>query len=255
MSTQDQVVIVTGASRGIGAATALELAAQGFKVVLVARSPGPIQNLAETIRSQKGEALALACDISDNQAVEIAVWQTIAHFGKVTALINNAGVIEPIARLENSDVVQWQQAININLIGAYLGVRAVLPHFYKQGQGVIVNVSSGAAHKPLEGWSAYCASKAGLAMLTQSIALEAEGRGVKVYGFAPGLVDTDMQGQIRTSGINQVSRLARETLSSPQDAAKAISWLCLHSPQDLSGQELDVRDIALRQRIGLEVKS
>ena len=126
MSAQDHVVIVTGASRGIGAATALELAAQGAKVVLAARSTGPIQNLAETIRSQKGEALALACDVSDEQAVETVVRQTIAHFGKVTALINNAGVIEPIARLENTDPTsvatgyQYQsQLVRIWLFGRY----------------------------------------------------------------------------------------------------------------------------------------
>lgn len=254
MPAQDHVVIVTGASRGIGAATALELANRGCKVVLAARSLERIQNLAETICSQQGQALALACNVADDQALDMVVQQTLTHFGKVTALINNAGVIEPIARLEHTDITQWREAIQINLVGAYLGVRAVLPHFYKQGQGVIVNVSSGAARTPLEGWSAYCSSKAGLAMLTQTISLEAEGRSVNVYGFAPGLVDTDMQGQIRASGINQVSRLARDTLSSPADAAKAVAWLCLHSPQDISGQELDIRDTVLRARMGLELK-
>jgi 3-oxoacyl-[acyl-carrier protein] reductase len=250
---EHEVIIVTGASRGIGAATALELAARGAKVVLAARSLEPVQKLAEAILSQKGEVLALACDVTDYQAVENVVKRALEHFGKITALINNAGIIEPIVRLEDSDARDWAHAINVNLVGAYNAVRAVLPQFYKQDKGVIVNLSSGAARLALEGWSAYCASKAGLAMLTKSIALEAEGRGVRVYGFAPGLVDTDMQGLIRTSGINEVSRLPREKLSSPKDATIAMTWLCANSPHDLNGQELDIRDAALRQRIGLEV--
>ncbi len=252
---KDDVVIVTGASRGIGAATALELAARGAKVVLAARSLKPIQTLAQSIHSQNGQALAIACDVADSQAVENVVKGALEHFGKITALINNAGIIKPIARLEDSDAGDWAHTININLVGAYNAVRAVLPQFYKQGHGVIINVSSGAARLALEGWSAYCASKAGLAMLTKSIALEAEGRGVMVYGFAPGLVDTDMQELIRASGINEVSRLPREKLSSPKDAARAMTWLCTHLPLDLSGQELDIRDAELRQRIGLEVKA
>jgi 3-oxoacyl-[acyl-carrier protein] reductase len=248
----NEVIIVTGASRGIGAATALELASRGAKVVLAVRSLESIQKLAQTIQLQGGESLAMACDVSDYRAVETVVKNALEQFGSVTALINNAGVIEPIARLENSDANDWERTIRINLVGAYNGVRAVLPHFYKQGRGVIVNVSSGAAHKALEGWSAYCASKAGLAMLTKSIALEAEGHGVMVYGLAPGLVDTDMQGLIRASGMNDVSRLPREKLSSPSDAAKSMAWLCAHLPHDLNGQEVDIRDASLRQRIRLE---
>lgn len=241
----DQVVIITGASRGIGASTAQELLRQGAKVVLAARS--------EIRLDPDPHALTVQCDVSDYASVEALVNTTLKHFGKVAGLINNAGVIDPISPMFESDPAAWKTNISINLLGAYYATRAVLPYFVKQGQGTIINLSSGAAFRPLEAWSAYCVSKAGLAMLTQTTALETSAKGVSVYGFAPGLVDTEMQSSIRSAGYNEVSRLPREKLSPPQDSAKALAWLCAHHPADLSGKELDIRDQALRQRMGLEV--
>ena len=252
-SLDGEVIIITGASRGIGEATAFELAARGAKVVLAARTREALEQVAEAIRGRGGEAQVVNCDVSDYDAVGALVRSALERFGAVTGLINNAGVIEPIARLEDSVAVAWEEAVKIDLIGPYNGLRALLPHFYRQGRGVIINLSSGAARRPLEGWSAYCASKAGLAMLTQVVALEAEDRGVRVYGFAPGVVDTEMQVRIRRSGINEVSRLPREKLASSADAARAIAWLCSKAAGDLSGQELDIRDPELRRRSGLEV--
>jgi NAD(P)-dependent dehydrogenase (short-subunit alcohol dehydrogenase family) len=112
---------------------------------------------------------------------------------------------------------------------------------------VVVNISSGAAGHAMEGWSAYCCSKAGLAMLTQVIAHEHAN--IRAYGFRPGVVDTDMQSQIRASGINRVSKLKREDLLKPQIPAAAITWLLRNAPVDLSGQELDIRDEAFKARM------
>jgi NAD(P)-dependent dehydrogenase (short-subunit alcohol dehydrogenase family) len=252
---EHEVIIITGASRGIGAATALECASQGAKVVLAARSRENLESITKAITTSGGQALAVACDVTNYSDVEHVVKVALEHYNTITGVINNAGVIEPIAHLEDGDAETWAQTIQINLLGAYHLTRAVLPHFYSMNRGVIVNLSSGAAHKALEGWSAYCASKAGLAMLTKSIALEAEGRGVYVYGFAPGLVDTDMQGRIRESGMNAVSRLPREELSRPDKVARAMAWFCKHKPSDIHGQELDIRNRDLRIRMGLEVNA
>ena len=120
------------------------------------------------------------------------------------------------------------------------------------GGGTIVNVSSGAALRPLEGWSAYCSGKAGLAMLTQAIALETQGKGIRVFGFQPGTTDTDMQVLIRASGINQISQIPRENLTPVAHPATAIVYLCTAAADDLHGKEFSLRDDAFRARLNLE---
>ena len=128
--------------------------------------------VAREIVATGGRAEALACDVADYAAVERVVADTRQRLGGLDILINNAGVIDPIGSLAASDPAAWALNIQINLVGAYNVVRAVLDGMLAAGAGTIVNVSSGAAHRPLEGWSAYCAGKAGLAMVTRSIALD-----------------------------------------------------------------------------------
>jgi len=213
--------------------------------MLMARDGETVRKVAREIG---GQAQALACDVSDYPAVERAVADTRQQFGGLDILVNNAGVIEPIAELASSDPATWARNIQINLIGAYNVVRAVLDGMLKTG-GSIINVSSGAAHRPLEGWSAYCAAKAGLAMLTRSIALETAGR-IRIFGFSPGTIDTDMQVKIRASGINQVSQIPRANLSPVEHAVRGLAYLC-DGGDDLMGQDVSMRDEAFRKRIGL----
>jgi len=247
-----KVVIVTGASRGIGAAAAIELARAGAKLSISSRNAAACSDTLETIGNEGGDAFAASCDMSDYQAVEKLVAETIQRYGKIDALINNAGIIDPIGRIEDTNPEDWARNISVNLVGVYNGTRAILPHFYKQNSGTIINISSGAAHSPLEGWSAYCSGKAGVYMMTRATALEAAEKNVRVYGFAPGVVDTDMQGSIRESGINPVSELPRDSLAAASDPAKAIVWLCGEDAADLAGEELTIRDQELRKRIGLK---
>ncbi|MBO0334186.1 SDR family oxidoreductase [Sneathiella sp. CAU 1612] len=249
----DQVIIVTGASRGIGAAAALELARNGAKLCLSARSASSCSGILEQIKNAGGEAFAASCDVSDYAAVEKMIAETLDRYGRIDALINNAGIVDPIGEIATSEPEAWARNISINLVGVYNGTRAVLPHFLNQNAGVIINISSGAAHGPMEGWSAYCSGKAGVYMMTRATALETGEKGVRVYGFAPGVVDTDMQGTIRASGINVVSKIPREDLAPAEDPAKAIAWLCSEDASDLAGQELSIRDETLRKRIGLSV--
>ncbi|PHQ68533.1 MAG: short-chain dehydrogenase, partial [Sneathiella sp.] len=176
---------------------------------------------------------------------------TIEHYGHLDGLINNAGIVDPIGRITDTAPEDWMRNITVNLAGVYHGIRAVLPHFEKQNSGVIVNISSGAAHSPMEGWSAYCSGKAAVHMMTRATALEYGDLGVRIYGFAPGVVDTEMQSSIRASGINAVSQIPRENLASVDAPATAIAWLCSDAAIDLAGQELDIRDEGLRARIGL----
>ena len=243
-----KVIIVTGASRGIGAATAAALAKAGASVVLTARDGRLTEEIAHSIG---GSACARACDVSDYAAFAALVAETQARFGRLDALINNAGVIEPIARVADSDPASWARNIEINLTGAYHPIRAALPGMLAAGGGTIVNLSSGAAMRPQEGWSAYCTAKAGLHMLTRAVALETAGKGIRVFGFQPGTTDTDMHVLIRASGINPLSRIPRQDLTPVAHPAAAIVYLCSAAADDLNGQEFSLRDDAFRARLGL----
>lgn len=245
------VALVTGASRGLGEGVARALAARGTAVMLLARDGGQVAEVAASIAAAGGRAAALACDMADYAAVAAAVAETRARFGGLDILVNNAGVIEPIAEIATSEPAAWARNIAINLTGAYHGIRAVLPGMLAAGRGTLVNVSSGAAYRPLEGWSAYCSGKAGLAMLTQAVALETAGRGIRVFGFSPGTIDTEMQVKIRASGMNVISRIPRGDLLPVAHAVAGLVYLCGPAADDLIGQDASMRDDAFRARLNL----
>jgi NAD(P)-dependent dehydrogenase (short-subunit alcohol dehydrogenase family) len=243
-----KVAIVTGGSRGIGAAAARALAGAGAAVMIVGRNGDVVARAAEAIG---GDVAGAVCDIADYAAVAAMVEATVRRFGKPDILVNNAGVIEPIGALAESAPAAWARNINVNLVGAYNAVRAVLPHMLANGGGTVINISSGAAHRPLEGWSAYCCAKAGLAMLTAALTVETARSGVRVFGLAPGVVDTDMQAAIRASGINRVSKIPRSHLAPVEHPAAAIVYLCTDAADDLAGTEVALLDPEFRRRIGL----
>lgn len=248
MGLQGKIALVTGASRGLGEGAARALAREGAAVMLLARDGDLAQKVASEIVAAGGKAEALACDVSDYPSVERAVADTRQRLGGLDILVNNAGVIEPIAEIAASDPAVWARNIQINLIGAYYVVRAVLDRMLQNG-GTIINVSSGAAYRPLEGWSSYCSAKAGLAMLTRSLMLETTG--VRIFGFSPGTIDTDMQVKIRASGLSQVSQIPRGNLSPVEHAVSGLLYLCNDVSDDLRGQDVSMRDDAFRKRIGL----
>jgi NAD(P)-dependent dehydrogenase (short-subunit alcohol dehydrogenase family) len=243
---QGKRVLITGASRGIGMAAARVFAAEGADVGLIARGGAAISALAAELGG-----LALPCDIADWHSVAGAVATMEARFGAVDVLINNAGVIDPIAGIDGADPDQWGKAIDINLKGVFHGMRAVLPGMLSRGAGTIITVSSGAAHAPQEGWSAYCASKAGVSMLTRSLHLEMAGRGVRALGLSPGTVATDMQAAIRESGVNPISQLDWSAHIPPEWPARALLWMCGTGADPWLGEEVSLRDPEIRGLVGL----
>ncbi|TVS03278.1 MAG: SDR family oxidoreductase [Rhodobacteraceae bacterium] len=249
LQTQDltgQVVLITGASRGIGAEAARAFLAAGAQVGIAARSAEALKTLAK-----ETGALPLTCDVADFNAVAAAVSEMQSRFGRLDVLVNNAGVIEPIAPLAQADPVVFGALIDINLKGVFHGMRAALPVMQAQGAGTIITVGSGAAHNALEGWGAYCASKSGALMLTRVADLEARGRGVRVMSLSPGTVATEMQRTIRDSGINAVSRLDWSSHIPPDWPARALVWMCTPDADDWVGREVSLRDEAIRARLGL----
>ena len=241
--------MITGASRGIGAAAARIFADAGANVALVARSQDAIGALAQDIGER---ALAIPCDVSRYWEVEAAVNATVKTFGGLDVLINNAGVIEPISHLSTADPEAWGHVIDINLKGVFNGMRAALPVMEAAGGGSILTISSGAAHGPVEAWSHYCASKAAVAMLTRCVDLESADKGIRAIGLSPGTVATEMQREIKASGVNPVSQLDWDVHIPADWPARALLWMCSADANDWLGREISLRDEDIRKKVGLE---
>ena len=241
-----RTVLITGASRGIGAAAARAFAAQGAHVALAARSEAAITDLAQELGG-----IALPCDVARFADVAGAVAAVRQRWGRLDVLVNNAGVIDPIAATAEADVEEWDRLIDINLKGVFHGMRAAIPVMVTQGGGTILTVGSGAAHNPLEGWGAYCASKAGAFMLTRVADREHRAAGLRILSLSPGTVATDMQAAIRDSGINPVSQLDWSVHIPPEWPAQALVWMCSADADPWRGAEVSLREPDIRARLGL----
>ena len=246
-----QCAIITGASRGIGAAAARQMASHGMTVVLAARSLNDTQAVARQICDDGGRAIAVACDVSDYDQVKAVVDHAMENVGRLDVLVNNAGTIDPIAHLAESDPAAWSQVVDINLKGVYFGIRAVLPIMKTQNSGVIINISSGAATNALEGWSHYCATKAGVLSLTKCVHKEVAEYGIRCIGMSPGTVATDMQVSIKDSGIGPVAQMAFSEHIPPEWPGKAIAYLCTADAAEFSGTDFSIKTDEGRKRAGL----
>jgi len=240
-----KAVLITGASRGIGAAAARLFAQAGARLGLAGRPSPALQAVAD-----ETGAVLLDCDVADFAQVQTAVAAMVDAHGRLDVLINNAGVIDPIAPLAEADPESWARQIAVNLNGVFHGMRAALPVMQAQGGGTIITVGSGAAYNPLEGWSGYCASKAGAIMLTRAAHLEA-GAVVRVLSLSPGTVATDMQRAIRSSGVNPVSQLDWSAHVPADWPARALMWMCSDDSDSYRGAEVSLREPDIRARLGL----
>ena len=244
---------ITGASRGIGAATARHLAKLGAKVVLAARSHSDIEEIAVEIREAGGQAVAYVCDVSDHKAVAALIEFANETFGSVDLLVNNAGLIDPISRIADSDPEAWGKVVDVNIKGVYHGLRYALPVMREQGSGTVINISSGAANSFLEGWSHYCATKAAVLRLTGVAHKEYAADGITVVGLSPGTVATDMQVAIKGSGINPVSQLDPSVHIPAEWVAQAIEFLCGPGARDYAGRDFSLKTDEGRKAVGLPV--
>lgn len=201
MSLKDKVVVITGASKGIGRAIALRFAPEGARLALVARSASQIAELAEEIQSAGGTAVALPTDITSEEQVQALAERTEAELGPVDVLVNNAGIFL-LRSLAETTLEEWEAVLNTNLRGAFLCCRAFLPSMMRRKTGRIINVSSSAARQGYAEQGAYCVSKHGLNGLSKVLALEAKPYGIRVNVVSPGGVLTDLSAGLRRSRGN-----------------------------------------------------
>ena len=244
-------IIITGASRGIGAAAARYLAEHGAHVTLAARSASDIEKIAAELVAGGHSAIAQACDVANWDSVSATVDAAVSAFGTVDAIVNNAGLIDPIARLGDSDPAAWAQVVDVNLKGVYYGIRAVLPIMLERGSGTILNISSGAATGVLEGWSHYCSTKAAVLSLTRMVEKEYGAAGIVSVGLSPGTVATEMQVQIKASGINPVSQMEMSDHIPPEYVARAIAYLCGPDGAGYRGTDFSIKTEEGRAAVGL----
>ena len=248
MDMTGKTVMITGASRGIGAEAARVFANAGANVAMLARSQDDIAALAGEIGER---AIAIPCNVARYGEMSAAVETTVQVFGGLDVLINNAGVVDPISYLGDADPEAWGQLLDINVKGVFNGMHAALPAIKARGGGSILTISSGAAHNAIEAWSAYCASKAAVNMMGRSLHLEEAANGIRAIGLSPGTVATEMQRKIKASGINPVSQLDWDVHIPADWPGKSLLWMCSAEADQYCGEEISLREDAIRRAVGL----
>ena len=238
---QGQVALVTGASRGIGAAIACRLAQAGAKVGVNYHSSREAAALVvDDITNDGGEALLVEGDISQEKCAESAVKQVVEQWQRIDILVNNAGINRDrlLLRMSPGD---WDQVLDVNLRGAFLCTKFVMPYLIKQRKGRVVNISSVVGISGNPGQANYAAAKAGLIGFTKAVAREVASRSITVNALAPGFVTTGMADEMPEEKRQQIlDRIPMGRLGSAQEVAEAALFLCSEGASYITGQVLTI---------------
>lgn len=234
---KDKVVVITGASSGLGEATARMLADEGAAVVLGARRAERIQALAEEIASAGGRALAVTTDVTDAQQVQALVDAAVKTYGRVDVIINNAGLM-PHSPLERRKIEDWDRTIDVNLKGVLYGIGAVLPYMSEQKSGHIINVASVAAYKVRPGSAVYAATKAAVRMISEGLRQEVKPYNIRTTVISPGAVATELPQSITEADVAQGIEQFYEAYAIPADSfARAVVY-AMSQPEDVDINEI-----------------
>ena len=252
MLLKEKIAVITGAGRGIGRAIALAYAQEGAQVVLAARSVEALQETQAELARLGGTGIVLPTDISDPDAVEALVTQTLAHFGRIDILVNNSGIGGPSAPLWEIAPSEWEETFKVNVTGTYLCCRAFLPHMIKQRAGCIVIIGSMTGKRPLLNRTPYAASKMALVGLARTLAWETGPYNIRVNVISPGPVEGKriewvIRSQAEAKGISVDEARQQFTSGSPlgqlvaaSDVADAAVFLASDKAKAITGEDLNV---------------
>ncbi len=239
---ENKVAIITGASRGIGAATARAFAAEGAAVALAARDAAALQALANELSVSGCRAIAIPTDVSDPNAVRRLVEQTVHAFGHLDLAFNNAaGGGQPPTRLADLPVEAYDSAIQISLRGVFLSMKYEIPAILAAGGGAIVNMSSTAGLQGVGGLAGYVSAKHGVIGLTRSAALDYAGHNLRINAVAPGPINTERLGGANEEAERAISRaVPMRRVGSMEEVARAVIWLCSDQASFITGAVLTI---------------
>lgn len=241
---KDKVVLITGAGSGMGEAAARMFAKEGAKVVVADINEGAAGVVAKSITDQGGHAIAIQCDVSDEQQVKAMIEKTVATYQKLDAAFNNAGIMRPAGDSADLETAEFDQVININLKGTWLCMKYELLQMRKQGYGAIVNSSSIAGLTGAPGRAAYAATKHGVIGLTKSAGAEYAAKGIRVNAVCPGTIDTPMvHHMVGTGDLSQeeaIKAMPIHRLASADEVAAVVLWLCSDAASFVIGQPIAV---------------
>jgi NADP-dependent 3-hydroxy acid dehydrogenase YdfG len=238
-----KIVLITGASSGIGEATAVRLAHEGHHVVIGARREERLAEVAAKIRADGGSVDTQRLDVTDRGDVAAFVDGAVDRHGRVDVLVSNAGVM-PLSRLDSLLVAEWDRMVDVNVRGLLHGIAAALPHFQRLGAGHFVTVASIGAHQVVPTGAVYCATKYAAWAITEGLRLEVE-PSIRVTTVSPGVVESELAGSITEAGAREMMRAYRAASIQPEAIADAISY-ALAQPSDVDVNELVIRPV--RQR-------
>lgn len=232
-----KVVVITGASSGLGEATARLLSAQGATVVLGARRMDRLQSLTTELSGKGGKALAIATDVADRDQVKNLVDTAVQQFGRIDVMLNNAGLM-PQAPLERLKIDEWDQMIDVNIKGVLYGIAAALPHMIRQKSGHIINVSSMAGHKVGPGWVVYAATKHAVRILSEGLRMEVKPYNLRTTIISPGAVATELPYSVREPDVAAgVQNFYKEVAIQADSFARTVAF-AISQPEDVDINEI-----------------
>lgn len=234
----NKIVIITGASSGIGAATAHRLSKAGAKVMLAARREERLQDLVSKIEQTGGTAQYRVTDVTQREQVEALAAETQKTFGRIDVLVNNAGLM-PLSPLDATKIDEWEKMVDVNLKGVLYNISAVLPIMREQGSGHIINTSSVAGHKVFPSGAVYCATKFAVRALSEGIRLESNGQ-IRSTNISPGAVDTELPSSISHEQTAQNVEEMTSMAIDPDAIARAIAF-AIAQPHEVDINEITIR--------------